>query len=83
MGINLDGFRHGSDVFIDYDFEEVMFRWEAATRKVFRKFYGAQEEPLPIDRTNRLYNEAVDLGKEIDLETYSRGRTRSEWLRNT
>jgi hypothetical protein len=82
MGINLDAFRNGADVFIDYDFEEVMFRWEAATRKVFRKFYGAQEEPLPIDRTNRLCNEAIGLGIEIDFETYSRGRARGEWLRN-
>lgn len=82
MGINLDAFRNGSDVFIDYGFEEVTFRWEAATGKIFRKFYGAEEEPLPIDPTNRLYNEAIDIGIEINFETYSRGRTRGEWLRN-
>lgn len=77
MGISLDAFHNGSDAHIDYDFEEVMFRWEAATGKVFRKFYGAEEEPLPIDHTNRLYHEALDLGEEIDLETYSRGRARN------
>ena len=83
MRINLNSFGNGVDVFIDYGFEELTFGWEAATGKIFRKFYGAEEEPLPIDPTNRLYNEAVDLGNEIDLETYSRSRTRSEWLRNT
>jgi hypothetical protein len=56
-----------------------MFRWEAATGNIFRKFYGAEEEPLPIEPTNRLYNEAVDLGGEIDFATYSRGRARN-WV---
>jgi len=56
MGINPDAFPKNDDVFIDYDFEEVMFRREAATGRIFRKFYGADEEITLIDRTNRLCN---------------------------
>jgi hypothetical protein len=77
MGIHLDVFRKNGDVFIDHDFEEVMFRWEAATGRIFRKFYGSDEEVSPIDRTNRLFNDALNLGEEIDFDTYSRGRAQN------
>lgn len=74
MGINPDVFHKNDDVFIDYDFEEVVFRRAAATGRIFRKFYGADEEITPIDRTNRLFDDALNLGEQIDCATYSRGR---------
>lgn len=79
MGINLDVFRKSGDVYIDYDFEEVMFRWDAATGNIFRKFYGSDEEIVPIDRSNRLFNDALSHGEEIDFDTYSRGRSQN-WV---
>jgi hypothetical protein len=49
----MDVFMKG-DVYIDYPPEDVKFRFEHATRKVYRRFYGAPEdedpaqlEPLP------------------------------------
>ena len=34
------------DVWIDYPFEEVKFRWHKATRKVFQRFYREPEEEV-------------------------------------
>jgi hypothetical protein len=75
MPVSNDRFRQG-DVFIDYDFEEVMFRYEFATRRCFRKFYGESEEKeVPYD--NRLLNDAILGGTEIDAKTYQEGKPRN------
>jgi hypothetical protein len=67
----------GRDVFIDYDFEEVMFRYESATRRFFRKFYDeSKEDVVPYD--NRLLNDAILGGTEIDVKTYQDGKPRHE-----
>ena len=68
----LDIFRQGRDVYIDYRFEEAMFRWEHRTRKVFRKFYGEAE--VEIDRTSRLFHEAISAGEQISAEQYREGK---------
>jgi hypothetical protein len=75
MGISKEQFR-GRDIFIDYDFEDVMFRYEAGTRRFFRKFYGdPKEDEVPYD--NRLLNDAMLGGDEIDAKTYYTGKPRT------
>ena len=32
------------DIYVDNDFEEVMFRWDHKLQKYFKKFYGADGE---------------------------------------
>ena len=68
----LDIFREGRDVHLDYPFEDVMFRWEYQTRKVFRKFYGQAE--VEIDPTSNLFHEAVSAGEQITAEQYTQGK---------
>jgi hypothetical protein len=43
MGIPKEEFRK-RDIYIDYDYEFVMFRFEHGTRRFFRKFYGKSNE---------------------------------------
>jgi hypothetical protein len=78
MGVPSARFQQG-DVFIDYDFEEVMFRYDAATQRVFRKFYGeAAENEIPHD--NGLLNEAICGGEETDAKAYETGKARTRGL---
>lgn len=62
------------DVFIDYDFENVMFRWDHLTHKIYRKFYSGVENPQPISHENRLFNDAFLYGDEITREEYLKGK---------
>ena len=72
MGVYNERFRQG-DVFIDYDFEEVMFRYDFGTKRFFAKLYGKlQEAEVPHD--NRLLNEAIRFGDETDAKTYQTGK---------
>ena len=72
MAIANERFRDG-DVYIDYAFEDVMFRYEHASKRFFRKFYGdAQEQAVPFD--NALLNEAIRGGVEVDAQRYGRRR---------
>lgn len=62
-----------SDVYIDYPFEQVMFRWDLASHQFFRKFYGeSAEDEVPHD--NALLNDAIRFGAETDRERYRAGR---------
>jgi hypothetical protein len=61
------------DVYLDYDFEEVMFRFEHITRRFFRKFYGESNEKEVL-YDNRLLNDAILGGTEIDAKTYHEGK---------
>ena len=56
-------------VFIDYDFEEVMFRWDIVNRKVYRKFYNETDES-EVSEDNKLFCEAFRFGKEILTDEY-------------
>lgn len=58
------------DVFIDYPFEEVLFRWDHVARKVYRRFYGGGESPDPVPQDNRLFNDAILFGNKITREQY-------------
>lgn len=67
-----------SDIFIDYPFEEVMFRWECNLEKIYRKFYGSDEEIESIPHDNNLYNEALRFGDEITYDKYIMGKLADE-----
>ncbi len=63
----MDVFMKG-DVYIDYPPEDVKFRFEHATRKVYRRFYGEPEDEIP--HNSNLYHEAISAGKQITREDY-------------
>ncbi|MGN6082590.1 hypothetical protein [Trinickia sp.] len=82
MGIDIGPRFNTEDVYIDYPFEEVMFRWEHAGRTIFRKFYDeAESGPVPHD--NRLYNEALLYGDETTRDAYRAGKRSSPQKRNS
>ncbi|STQ91107.1 hypothetical protein [Iodobacter fluviatilis] len=64
------------DVYIDYEYEEVMFRWDHVSQKTYVKFYGESEKHTPVDHKNRLFNDALLSGNEISKEQYENGRVR-------
>ena len=51
------------DVYIDYPFEAVKFRYDKKSGKVYRRFYGEAEEEIP--HSSDLYNQAIRTGKQI------------------
>ncbi len=69
--IQLDVFQQGQDVFIDYPYEDAMFRYEHRTGRVFRKFYGQPE--VEIDRSSTLFHEAISGGQQITARRYEQG----------
>ncbi|PAU66577.1 hypothetical protein BZL41_01035 [Pseudomonas sp. PIC25] len=62
------------DIFIDYPFEEVMYRWDHRERKIYMKFYKENELPEPVPHENKLFNEALLYGLEITKEEYQQGK---------
>jgi len=75
MGISKEQFRD-RDIFIDYPYEEVMFRFDHTARVFFRKLYGnAKESSVPHD--NRLLNDAIRFGDETDAAAYAAGKLRT------
>ncbi|AHI32850.1 MULTISPECIES: hypothetical protein [Marinobacter] len=75
MAINKGKLFSEKDVYIDYSFEEVMYRWDHKAEKIHVKFYGEDEKPDPIPHDNRLFNEALLSGKEITYEEYLEGKS--------
>ena len=74
MGINKgEHFKH-QDIYIDYDFEEVMFRWDHVAKRIYRKFYGKEEDTDPISHDNRLFNDSLLMGEKITEEEYLKGK---------
>ena len=71
MGMSKDQFRD-RDIFITYDFEDVMFRYEYATRRFFRKFFGESKE-VEVPHDNRLLNDAMRFGDETNAMSYQAG----------
>ncbi len=67
--VELEAFRQG-DVYLDYPFEDVKFRYENQTGKVFRRFYGQAEED--VSHSSNLFHEAMSGGKQITREEYFR-----------
>ena len=66
------------NIYIDYQFEQVMFRWDFLERKRYKKFYGESEGNKFIPCDNRLYNEALLYGDEITLEEYFKGKSSAD-----
>ena len=62
------------DVYVDYEFERVMFRWDFREKKIYRKFYGEEEGKQPVPDDNRLYNDALLYGNEITRDGYYKGK---------
>ena len=60
MVVKMDVFEIG-DVYIDFPFERVKFRFEHATRKVYRRFYGEPEDEIP--HNSNLYHEAISFSR--------------------
>lgn len=58
------------DVYIDYPFEEVMFRWDHEAEKIYVKFYGKEERQEPVPYDNKLFNDALLYGNEMTKEEY-------------
>lgn len=76
MGINKGEAFASRDIFIDYSFEEVMYRWDHVAEKIYVRFYGKDEKQEPIPHDNRLFNDAILYGDEISREQYEKGAKR-------
>jgi len=63
------------DVFIDYPYEEVMFRWDHLNEKCYKKFYGKVESNILVESSNHLFNEALRFGDEITKIKYMEGKS--------
>jgi hypothetical protein len=80
MGIGKGEHFTYQDIYVDYDFEEVMFRWDHIGKKIYLKFYGGNEHPDPVPHDNRLFNDALLYGEQITQEEYMKGRQKgSSW----
>ncbi|MGZ5790081.1 MAG: hypothetical protein ACXWJF_11575 [Burkholderiaceae bacterium] len=76
MGVSKGENFSGRDVVVDYDFEEVMFRWDHKEQRIYRKFYGSEEHKDVIPYDNRLFNDALLYGNEISPDQYLIGKDR-------
>ena len=57
------------DVYIDYPYERVMFRYEKETNTVYQRWYAeSHEKQIPLD--SHLYNESHSGGFMITREEY-------------
>jgi hypothetical protein len=78
MPIKTGPYLDTKEVFIDYPYEEVMFRRDHISGLVYRKFYGDSEFSEPIHHSNNLYNESLLYGDEITRELYEAGKPRKK-----
>ena len=62
------------DIYIDYPYEDIMFRWDHIDKLIYKKFYCQKEYPEPVPHDSELYNEARRFGKEITREQYIKGK---------
>lgn len=65
-----DSFFDSDVIFLDYDFEDVMYRWDRANKLVYVKFYGEKEKEKPVPTSNRLFTDALRFGKKISQSEY-------------
>lgn len=78
MPIKTGEYLDAKDIYIDYEFEEVFFRRECTSKKIYRKFYGEDESKEIIPFDNRLYTDAILYGEEITEEEYLTGKQQHE-----
>ena len=65
---DLELFQRG-DVYLDDPFEEMKFRYEKATNKVYARAYGQADE-VEIKHSSARYKQAVSSGKAITRDAY-------------
>ena len=65
--VSLEEFQKG-DVYLDLPYEDAKFRYEKATGKVFRRFYGQAEKE--ISPSSILFHDAISAGKLITQDEY-------------
>jgi hypothetical protein len=73
MAINKGEMFTKNDLFIDYPFEKVMYRWDCVRKKMYMRFYGEGEKQNSVPPDSRLVNEAILYGKLITREQYENG----------
>jgi len=76
--VNTDERFAQGDVYIEDPFEEVMFRYDAKSDKIYRKFYAEKESKKPVPHDNRLYYDTLMTGFEITKDEYLKGKKRDE-----
>jgi len=64
----------GRDVYIDYAYMRVMFRWDHVLEKIFVRHYGKAETMSPVRHDNHLFNDAILYGSEISRNEYLKGK---------
>ena len=70
MGISKGEEFSKRDIYVNYAFEDVMYRWDHREEKIYVKFYNKKESPEPVPHDNRLFNDALLYGEEITKEEY-------------
>lgn len=75
MGIPKENFKD-RDIFFEYDFEEVLFRYDHKSREFYCKHYGGSLEQN-VKFNNRLLNDSMLFGEEIDETAYEVGKPKS------
>lgn len=74
MAIKTGEYLNTKDVYMDYPFEEVMFKRMKKDGAIYRKFYGEEESLGQLSHDNRLFNDALLYGEEITKEEYDAGK---------
>lgn len=74
MAINKGEHFSRQDVYIDYPYEEVMYRWDHKAEKIYVKFYGEEEKVDTVPYDNRLFTDALLSVQEISKEVYLKGK---------
>lgn len=70
MAIETSEYLDAKDLYIDYPFEEVMFRVVKESGAIYRKFYGEEESLEVISHNNKLFNDALLSGDKITQAEY-------------
>ncbi len=62
------------DIYIDYDFEDVKFRWDHQKEKFYRKFYDELEEEI-VSHDNKLLNDAILSGRKLPKRNMKKAKS--------
>lgn len=74
MAIKSELFAKG-DVYIDYPQEDVMFHFDHASGKIFRKFYGSPKES-EVSHSSSIFAESRIYGSPISRADYQKGHAK-------
>lgn len=62
------------DIYIDYAYLRVMFRWDHAAQKIYVRHHGREESAMPVPHDNGLFTDATLYGQEISRAEYLAGK---------